>query len=95
MKKMNLKIILGLTQKVGASQALLNCRAKNLFVIGAVDGKGLITGQFTKPLMWPIWIDSACRRFLNPTSFLKGVGLRQRNRLTASCPTLNIIGVII
>ena len=71
--KKYLKIILGLTQKVGASQALLNCRAKNLFVIGAVDGKGLITGQFTKPLMWPIWIDSACRRFLNPTSFLKGV----------------------
>ena len=69
----NFKIILGLTHKVGASQALLNCRAKNLFVIGAVDGRGLITGQFTKPLMWPIWIDSACRRFLNPTSFLKGV----------------------
>ena len=46
----NFKIILGLTHKVGAQLASLNCRAKNLFVIGAVDGLGLITGQFTKPL---------------------------------------------
>tara|TARA_Y100001963_G_scaffold7218_1_gene9340 strand:+ start:2258 stop:2527 length:270 start_codon:yes stop_codon:yes gene_type:complete len=72
MKKV-FKIILGLTQKVGASQALLKNGTKNLFVIGAVDGKGLITGQFTKPLMWPIWIANACRRLLNPTSFLTGV----------------------
>ena len=72
--KKYLKFILGLTHKVGASQALQpRVGTKNLFVIGAVDGLGLITGQFTKPLMWPIWIDSACRRFLNPTSFLKGV----------------------
>tara|TARA_B100001750_G_scaffold155196_1_gene124533 strand:+ start:96 stop:332 length:237 start_codon:yes stop_codon:yes gene_type:complete len=70
MKKMNLKFILGLTQKVGASLALLKNGTKNLFVIGAADGLGLITGQFAKPLKWPIRVDNACRRLLNPTSFI-------------------------
>ena len=68
--KKYLKFILGLTQKAGASQALLKNRTKNLFLIGAADGMGLITGQFTKPLMWPIWIDNLHGDFLNPTSFL-------------------------
>ena len=68
--KKNLKFILGLTQKVGASQALLKNGTKNLFVIGAADGLGLITGQFAKPLKWPIRVDNACRRLLNPTSFI-------------------------
>ena len=71
--KKNLKFILGLTHKVGASQALLKNGTKNLFVIGAADGMGLITGQFAKPLMWPIRVAKACRPLLNPTSFLKGV----------------------
>jgi len=70
--KKYLKFILGLTNKVGASQALLKNGTKNLFVIGAADGIGWITGLSTKPLMWPICLGSTSRGgdFLNPTSFL-------------------------
>jgi len=73
MKKDLIKFILGLTQKVGASQALLKKGTKNLFVIGAADGMGLITGQFAKPLMRPIRIDNLRGDFLNPTSFLRRI----------------------
>ena len=62
------EFIMGLTHKVGESLPLLKNGTKNLFVIGAADGMGLITGQFEKPLMWPIRVASACRCFLNPTS---------------------------
>ena len=68
--KKYLKFILGLTHKVEGSLPSLKDGAKNLLVIGAVDRVGLITGQFTKPLMWPIWIDNLHGDFLNPTSFL-------------------------
>jgi len=71
--KKNLKFILGLTQKVGESLPLLKNGTKNLFVIGAADGMGLITGQFAKPLMWPIRIDNLRGDFLNPTSFLRRI----------------------
>ena len=72
--KKYLKFILGLTHKVGGSLPLhLRVGTNRSVTLIAADKVGLITGQFTKPLMRPIWIDSACRRFLNPTSFLKGV----------------------
>ena len=41
--KKRIKNIKGLTNKVGASLALLKHRVKNLFVIGAIDKVGLIT----------------------------------------------------
>jgi len=67
-----LKFILGLTNKVGASPALLKNGTKNLLVIGAADKVGWITGPSTKPLMWPICLGSTSRGggHLNPTSFL-------------------------
>jgi len=71
--KKNLKFILGLTEKVGESLPLLKNGTKNLFVIGAADGMGLITGQFAKPLMWPIRVAKACRPLLNPSSFLRRI----------------------
>ena len=73
MKKV-FKIILGLTKTVVDPLSIQpRVGTKNSLVMGAVDKVGLITGQFTKPLMWPIWIDSFYRSFLNPSSFLKGV----------------------
>ena len=67
MKKYS-NFITGLTTKVGVSQTLqssLRNGTKNLFVIGAVDKSGLITGLGSKPLMWPLNLG------LNPTNFLK------------------------
>ena len=69
--KKYLKFILGLTQKAGASQALLKNGTKNLFVIGEADKVGLITGLGSKPLTWPINLERDRDLCLNPTSFFK------------------------
>ncbi len=61
--KKRIKNIKELTNKIGASLALLKHRVKNLFVIGAIDKVGLITILDSKAARCPLNLE------LNSTYF--------------------------